>query len=35
MYPLATILFVTETDGQTDDSLMPVADHIACSSTIG
>jgi len=24
-----------QTDKQTDDSIMPVADHTACSSTIG
>jgi len=41
MYGLATIYFVTgrlkegQTDRQTDDSIMPIADYTACSSTIG
>jgi len=25
----------TVTDSQTDDSIMPIADHTSCSSTIG
>jgi len=33
MYHLATMH--SATDRQTDDSLVPTADHIACRSTIG
>jgi len=37
MYRLDTIQFITDrqTDGQTDDSIIPIADHTVCSSTIG
>jgi len=33
MYRLTTIRL--QTDGQTDYSIMPIADHNACSRTIG
>jgi len=33
MYHLATVHFVT--DRWTDNSIMPIADHTVCSSTIG
>jgi len=37
MYHLATIQFITDrqTDRQTDDSIMPIADCTVYSSTIG
>jgi len=37
MYHLATLHSVTDrqTDKQTDGIIMPIADHTACSSTIG
>jgi len=37
MYGLATMHRVTDgrTDGQTEDIIMTIADHITCSSAIG
>jgi len=34
MYRLATThSVIRQTDGRTDDCMMPIADHTACSST--